>query len=165
MITPYDLIDRLKTSQHHLVQCKQSDRKLLLSSFHLNDYFTISSTDSKFMTTLPCTLPCSLVLTVSVREDEDDYEYEIFSVLSSVRALTSVILAGKRNSRCHSAMSFSENSEFTQEDGRGKKTANVNSNCVWKNFPPNITLLLTDLFCKRRPETLMLSEFREKTHR
>ena len=30
--------------------------------------------------------------------DEDDYEYEIFSVLSSARAWTNVILAGKRES-------------------------------------------------------------------
>ena len=39
----------------------------------------------------------------------DDYEYEIFSILSSARALTSVILAGKRSSRRHSTTSFSEN--------------------------------------------------------
>ena len=29
-------------------------------------------------------------------QDENDYEYEIFSVLSNARALTSVILAGKK---------------------------------------------------------------------
>ena len=33
---------------------------------------------------------------------EDDYEYEIFSVLSSAHAWASVILAGKRDSRRHS---------------------------------------------------------------
>ena len=41
--------------------------------------------------------------------DEDDYEYEIFSMLSIARAWTSVILAGKRDSRHHSTTSFSEN--------------------------------------------------------
>jgi len=39
----------------------------------------------------------------------DDYEYEIFSVLSSALAWTNVILAGKRDSRRHSTTSFSEN--------------------------------------------------------
>ena len=42
-------------------------------------------------------------------EDEYDYEYEIFSVLSSGRAWTRVILAGKRDSRLHSTTSFREN--------------------------------------------------------
>ena len=44
-------------------------------------------------------------------EDEDDYIYEndIFTILSSARARTNVILAGKRGSRRHSTMSFSEN--------------------------------------------------------
>ena len=41
--------------------------------------------------------------------DDDDFEYEIFSVLSIAHAWTSVILAGKRGSRRHSATSFSEN--------------------------------------------------------
>ena len=41
--------------------------------------------------------------------DKDDYEYEMFSVLSSARAWTSVILAGKRDSHRHSTMSISEN--------------------------------------------------------
>ena len=41
--------------------------------------------------------------------DEYDYEYEIFSVLSSVRAWASVILAGKRGSRRHSTASFRTN--------------------------------------------------------
>ena len=41
--------------------------------------------------------------------DEDDYEYEIFSMLSIAHAWTSVILAGKRDSRRHSTTSFSEN--------------------------------------------------------
>ena len=41
--------------------------------------------------------------------DEYDYEYEIFSILSSAHAWTSVILAGKRDSRRHSTTSFSEN--------------------------------------------------------
>ena len=34
--------------------------------------------------------------------EENDYENEIFSILSGAHALTSVILSGKRNSRLHS---------------------------------------------------------------
>ena len=41
--------------------------------------------------------------------DKDDYEDEIFSILSSAQAWTSVILAGKRDSRRHSTTGFSEN--------------------------------------------------------
>ena len=41
--------------------------------------------------------------------DDDDFEYEIFSVLSIAHAWTSVILEGKRGSRRHSATSFREN--------------------------------------------------------
>ena len=41
--------------------------------------------------------------------DEDDYEYEIFPVLSSALSWTSVISAGKRDSRRHSTTSFSKN--------------------------------------------------------
>ena len=41
--------------------------------------------------------------------DEDDYEYEIFSILSSALPRTSVILAGKRGSRRHSTTIFCEN--------------------------------------------------------
>ena len=37
-------------------------------------------------------------------EDEDDYEYKIFRILSSVRAPASVFLAGKRDSRRHSTV-------------------------------------------------------------
>ena len=40
--------------------------------------------------------------------DEDDYEYKIFSILSIAQAWTSVILAGKRDSRRHTTTSFSE---------------------------------------------------------
>ena len=40
--------------------------------------------------------------------DEDDYEYEIFPILSSARARTTVILAGKCGSRRLSTTSFSE---------------------------------------------------------
>ena len=42
-------------------------------------------------------------------QDENDYEDEIFSIVSSDRARTSVILAGKRGSSRHSTTSFSEN--------------------------------------------------------
>ena len=42
-------------------------------------------------------------------KDEDDYENEIFSILSGARALTNVILAGKCDSRRYSSTSFSEN--------------------------------------------------------
>ena len=43
-------------------------------------------------------------------EDEDDYENEIFLILSSARARarTNVILAGKFGSRRHSTTNFSE---------------------------------------------------------
>ena len=40
--------------------------------------------------------------------DENDYEYEILSIVSSARAWTSVILAGKRGSRRHFTTSFTE---------------------------------------------------------
>ena len=39
--------------------------------------------------------------------DEDDYEYEIFPVLSSALAWTTVISVRKRDSRRYSATSFS----------------------------------------------------------
>ena len=42
-------------------------------------------------------------------EHEDDYEYEICSILSSARQWAGVILAGKRGSRHHSTTGFSEN--------------------------------------------------------
>ena len=45
-------------------------------------------------------------------QDEDDHEYEIFSILSNVRARTNVILARKCDSyrySTHSATSFSKN--------------------------------------------------------
>ena len=42
---------------------------------------------------------------------EDDFEYEIFSILNIARAGTSVILAGKLDSRSHSTTGFSENVE------------------------------------------------------
>ena len=41
--------------------------------------------------------------------DEDNYEYEIFTILSISHAWTNVILAEKRDSRRHSTTSFSEN--------------------------------------------------------
>ena len=40
--------------------------------------------------------------------------YEFFSILSSARARTSVILAGKRGSRRHSTTSLSENVELAE---------------------------------------------------
>ena len=42
-------------------------------------------------------------------EDEDDNKNAIFPILSSARARTKVILAGKCGSRRHSTTSFSEN--------------------------------------------------------
>ena len=42
-------------------------------------------------------------------KDEDDYENEIFSILSGARARTNVILAGKCDSHRYSSTSFSEN--------------------------------------------------------
>ena len=47
-------------------------------------------------------------------ENEDDYENEIFSILSSARAWTCVVLAGKRDSRCQSTTSFSVNVLVTE---------------------------------------------------
>ena len=47
-------------------------------------------------------------------QDEYDNEYEIFSILRSVSAWASVILAGKRGSRRHSTTSFSENVEVAE---------------------------------------------------
>ena len=44
----------------------------------------------------------------------DDSEYGICSILSSARAWTSVILAGKRGRRRHSTTSFSENVEVSE---------------------------------------------------
>ena len=41
-------------------------------------------------------------------EDEDDYENEIFPILSSAHAQTNVILAGKFGSRRQSTTSFSK---------------------------------------------------------
>ena len=53
---------------------------------------------------------CVFLLIESFRpEDDDDYEYEIFSILKSARARARVILAGKRGSRRHSTTRFSEN--------------------------------------------------------
>ena len=48
-------------------------------------------------------------LTEIFHQLKDHNDYEIFSILSSARAWTSVILAGKRDSRLHSTRSFSEN--------------------------------------------------------
>ena len=41
--------------------------------------------------------------------DEDDYEYEIFSILSIERMRTNIILVGKCDSHRHSTMGFSKN--------------------------------------------------------
>ena len=41
--------------------------------------------------------------------EEDDYDYQIFAILSFAHAWASVILAGKRDSLRHSTTSFSEN--------------------------------------------------------
>ena len=40
--------------------------------------------------------------------DEDDYEYEIFSILSIERLRTNIILVGKCDSHRHSTMGFSK---------------------------------------------------------
>ena len=42
-------------------------------------------------------------------EEDDDYEYEIFSILGIAHAWTSVILAGKRDSLGHCTTSFGKN--------------------------------------------------------
>ena len=46
-------------------------------------------------------------------DDEDDYEYEIFSIPSRARAWASVILTGKRDSRRHSATWYSKTTAGT----------------------------------------------------
>ena len=45
--------------------------------------------------------------------DEDDYEYQILSILSITHPWTSVILAEKCDSSCHSTTSFGEDVEGT----------------------------------------------------
>ena len=47
-------------------------------------------------------------------EDDNDYEYEIFSILSIARTWTD-ILAGKRDSRRHSTTGFSVNAEVEEK--------------------------------------------------
>ena len=54
--------------------------------------------------------------------DEDDYEYEIFSTLRIAHAWTSVILAGKRDSRRHSTTGLSENDQRECRSGGNKLT-------------------------------------------
>ena len=61
--------------------------------------------------------------------DEDDYEHEIFSILSSALSKTSVILAGKRGSRRHSTTSFSENVVVA---GTSYQMLGVLSFCYWE---------------------------------
>ena len=56
-------------------------------------------------------------------EDEDDYEYKIFSKLSIAHAWASVILAGKQDSCCHSTKGFSKNNYCSSEN----KLSNVRS--------------------------------------
>ena len=51
---------------------------------------------------------CLTILETFRFKDRNDYDYEIFSILSSARAWTSVILAGKRESLRHSATNFGE---------------------------------------------------------
>ena len=51
---------------------------------------------------------CSKLLETFRFYDENDYEYEIFSIVSIARAWGNVILAGKRGSSRHSTTSFSE---------------------------------------------------------
>ena len=47
-------------------------------------------------------------------EDDNDYEYEIFSILSIARTWTG-ILTGKRDSRRHSTTGFSVNAEVEEK--------------------------------------------------
>ena len=51
----------------------------------------------------------SIVETFRFKDQGDGYEYEIFSILSSAHAWTSVILAGKPDSCRHSTTSFRKN--------------------------------------------------------
>ena len=57
---------------------------------------------------------CPLIIKTFRFWDKGNYKAKISSTIT---------LAGKRESRRHSKTSFCENGEFTQQDGRGKKTA------------------------------------------
>ena len=65
------------------------------------------------------------------------------------------------NLTCHHNIS-----EFTQQDGRGKKMAKLVTKCdnnfVWDDFWPNFNFLKTDLFIKDQ-KTLILSDNHDKT--
>ena len=62
--------------------------------------------------------------------DENDYEYEIFSILRSARAWNSVILAGKRDSLRHSTTSFSENVVVSYPSGEGSTSFKKDNNAT-----------------------------------
>ena len=77
------------------------------------------------------------ILEIIRLQDEDDYEGEIFLILSSARAWTSVILAGKHGSRRHSTTStFSVirelNGDVTRDDSRRRLLEQRNvATLVW----------------------------------
>ena len=57
----------------------------------------------------PCLDKCRTLKSQLRFQDEKDFEYEIFSILSSALRSTSAILAGPRDSLRHSTTSFSKN--------------------------------------------------------
>ena len=63
-------------------------------------------------------------------QDENDYEYEISSILRSARAWNSVILAGKRDSLRHSTTSFSENVVVSYPSGEGSTSFKKDNNAT-----------------------------------
>ena len=72
--------------------------------------FTKGSNLCYFVNRLQNSLNATVLLLETLRfQDEDDYADEIFQYQSSARASTSVISAGKRDSRRHSTARFSEN--------------------------------------------------------
>ena len=93
-------------------------------------------------------------------QDEYDYEYEIFSILSSARAWTSVILAGKRGSRRHSTTSFSESVVVA---GTSYQMLEVLAFCNRERAqPPSMTItVLTFLVKKSTIKNSRVSIFRK----
>ena len=84
---------------------------LVLESFRLCSIGTNPFNQNRFWL-IWLKLPMKLDLRF---EDEDDYEYEIFSIPSCARAWASVILAGKRDSCRHSATWYSKNRSWRRE--------------------------------------------------
>ena len=79
--------------------------------------------------------------------DENDYEYDIFSILSVGRAWGSVILGGKRGSRRHSTTSFSKNVEVAETSYKRLEVIAFFSR--EKSKPPSITTTVLTFLVKK----------------